>query len=136
MSTAIGPTQLLPRQPRAALKHPRYASNFPGEIGGGWSQPETTAHVLLALDGKTLQVLLDLTPAEQGDFGMLVAMLQRRFGKRISMDFLSDCPTMRRGKTNRELAPEDRHKTAFTIGQGLWQFHVMPFGPLQCSCHF
>ncbi|CAI5661243.1 unnamed protein product [Oreochromis niloticus] len=27
-----------------------------------------------------------------------------------------------------ELAPEARPKTAFTIGQGLWQFRVMPFG--------
>src|SRR5436190_19038195 len=26
------------------------------------------------------------------------------------------------------LAPEDREKTAFTIGSGLWQFNVMPFG--------
>ncbi|KAG5884724.1 hypothetical protein JTB14_019847 [Gonioctena quinquepunctata] len=27
-----------------------------------------------------------------------------------------------------ELAQEDREKTAFTIGSGLWQFTVMPFG--------
>ena len=27
-----------------------------------------------------------------------------------------------------KLAPEARHKTAFTIGQGLWQFQDMPFG--------
>ena len=27
-----------------------------------------------------------------------------------------------------ELAPEDKPKTAFIIGQGLWQFQVMPFG--------
>ena len=27
-----------------------------------------------------------------------------------------------------ELAPEDRPKTAFPIGQGLWQFRVMPYG--------
>ncbi|XP_016419784.1 RNA-directed DNA polymerase homolog [Sinocyclocheilus rhinocerous] len=27
-----------------------------------------------------------------------------------------------------ELAPEAKPKTAFTIGQGLWQFCVMPFG--------
>ena len=27
-----------------------------------------------------------------------------------------------------ELAPDARPKTAFTIGQGLWQFGVMPFG--------
>ncbi|GBM90048.1 Transposon Ty3-I Gag-Pol polyprotein, partial [Araneus ventricosus] len=27
-----------------------------------------------------------------------------------------------------EIRPEDREKTAFTTGQGLWQFKVMPFG--------
>lgn len=27
-----------------------------------------------------------------------------------------------------EIHPEDREKTAFTTGQGLWQFKVMPFG--------
>ncbi|MCD1431043.1 DDE-type integrase/transposase/recombinase [Klebsiella pneumoniae] len=27
-----------------------------------------------------------------------------------------------------ELAPEDKEKTAFTVGTGLWQFTVMPFG--------
>ncbi|GFV91619.1 retrovirus-related Pol polyprotein from transposon 17.6 [Trichonephila clavipes] len=27
-----------------------------------------------------------------------------------------------------EIQPEDREKTAFTSGQGLWQFKVMPFG--------
>ncbi|GBM44268.1 Retrovirus-related Pol polyprotein from transposon 297, partial [Araneus ventricosus] len=27
-----------------------------------------------------------------------------------------------------EILPEDREKTAFTTGQGLWQFKVMPFG--------
>ena len=27
-----------------------------------------------------------------------------------------------------EMAPKDREKTAFTVGTGLWQFNVMPFG--------
>jgi len=26
------------------------------------------------------------------------------------------------------IRPEDREKTAFSIGNGLWQFRVMPFG--------
>ena len=26
------------------------------------------------------------------------------------------------------MAPKDREKTAFTVGTGLWQFQVMPFG--------
>ena len=35
---------------------------------------------------------------------------------------------LRSGYWQVELAPEARPKTAFTIGQGLWQFCVMPFG--------
>uniref|UniRef100_A0A3Q1J2D2 ribonuclease H n=1 Tax=Anabas testudineus TaxID=64144 RepID=A0A3Q1J2D2_ANATE len=35
---------------------------------------------------------------------------------------------LRSGYWQVELAPEARAKTAFTIGQGLWQFRVMPFG--------
>uniref|UniRef100_A0A3P9JWP4 ribonuclease H n=1 Tax=Oryzias latipes TaxID=8090 RepID=A0A3P9JWP4_ORYLA len=35
---------------------------------------------------------------------------------------------LRSGYWQVELAPEARPKTAFTIGQGLWQFKVMPFG--------
>ena len=27
-----------------------------------------------------------------------------------------------------ELDPQDREKTAFSLGNGLWQFTVMPFG--------
>ena len=27
-----------------------------------------------------------------------------------------------------ELHPDDKEKTAFTAGRGLWQFRVMPFG--------
>ncbi|KAL1254314.1 hypothetical protein QQF64_016543 [Cirrhinus molitorella] len=35
---------------------------------------------------------------------------------------------LRSGYWQVELAPEVRPKTAFTIGHGLWQFRVMPFG--------
>ncbi len=35
---------------------------------------------------------------------------------------------LRSGYWQVELAAEARPKTAFTIGQGLWQFRVMPFG--------
>ena len=35
---------------------------------------------------------------------------------------------LRSGYWQIELAPEARPKTAFTIGQGLWQFKVLPFG--------
>ncbi|GFW79593.1 retrovirus-related Pol polyprotein from transposon 412 [Trichonephila clavipes] len=35
---------------------------------------------------------------------------------------------LRSGYWQVEIHPEDREKTAFTSGQGLWQFKVMPFG--------
>ncbi|GFU04368.1 retrovirus-related Pol polyprotein from transposon 17.6 [Trichonephila clavipes] len=35
---------------------------------------------------------------------------------------------LKRGYWQVEVHPEDREKTAFTSGQGLWQFKVMPFG--------
>ncbi|KAJ8346422.1 hypothetical protein SKAU_G00278230 [Synaphobranchus kaupii] len=35
---------------------------------------------------------------------------------------------LRSGYWQMRLAPEAKPKTAFTIGQGLWQFRVMPFG--------
>ncbi|GBM32235.1 Retrovirus-related Pol polyprotein from transposon 17.6 [Araneus ventricosus] len=35
---------------------------------------------------------------------------------------------LKRGYWQVEIRPEDREKTAFTTGQGLWQFKVMPFG--------
>uniref|UniRef100_A0A3B1J624 Gypsy retrotransposon integrase-like protein 1 n=1 Tax=Astyanax mexicanus TaxID=7994 RepID=A0A3B1J624_ASTMX len=35
---------------------------------------------------------------------------------------------LRSGYWQVELAPEAREKTAFTLGSGLWQFRVMPFG--------
>lgn len=30
-----------------------------------------------------------------------------------------------------KIRPEDKEKTAFSVGNGLWQFTVMPFGPMQ-----
>lgn len=44
----------------------------------GWSTGETAAHVALALEGKVLQVLLDLMPAQQQDFAALAGALERR----------------------------------------------------------
>ncbi|GBN02467.1 Transposon Ty3-I Gag-Pol polyprotein [Araneus ventricosus] len=35
-----------------------------------------------------------------------------------------------------EIRPEDREKTAFTTGQGLWQFKVMPFGLCKAPATF
>ncbi|GBN69688.1 Retrovirus-related Pol polyprotein from transposon 297 [Araneus ventricosus] len=35
---------------------------------------------------------------------------------------------LKNGYWQSEIQPEDKEKTAFTTGQGLWQFKVMPFG--------
>ncbi|KAF7654556.1 hypothetical protein LDENG_00068320 [Lucifuga dentata] len=51
-----------------------------------WSTEETAAHVALALKGKALQVLLDLTSAEQRHYPTLAAALQCHFGQRITTD--------------------------------------------------
>jgi len=34
------------------------------------------------------------------------------------------------------IRPEDREKTAFSIGRGLWQFTVMPFGLCKAPATF
>ncbi|KAF7643854.1 hypothetical protein LDENG_00232180 [Lucifuga dentata] len=88
-ATAIGIT-------RSSFKLPHYASNVPPEpylaqvvlaaMHNGWSTEETAAHVALALVGKALQVLLDLTSAQQRHYPILAAALQRRFGQRITTD--------------------------------------------------
>ena len=43
---------------------------------------------------------------------------------------------LQRGYWQVELAPDARPKTAFTIGQGLWQFRVMPFGLCKAPATF
>lgn len=55
-----------------------------------WGPQETAVHVALALEGKALQVLLDLAPTERHDFAALTAALERRFGRRTSTDHMRD----------------------------------------------
>lgn len=42
--------------------------------------------------------------------------------------FSHHCLDLRSGYWQVELAPESRPKTVFSIGEGLWQFTLMPFG--------
>ena len=49
----------------------------------GWGDEEAAVHLALALEGKALQVLLDLAPAEQRDLQALTTALERRFGQRL-----------------------------------------------------
>lgn len=74
--------------PTPSLVHPMAASRTPAKLPkssgmtqlepylsqvqlaawhDGWSKEETATHLALALEGKALQVLLDLAPAEQWD---------------------------------------------------------------------
>ena len=61
----------------------------PGLSGGnfsGWSAEETEVQVELTLEGKVLQVLVDLQPEEQVSWPALNGALRRCFGKRVFAD--------------------------------------------------
>lgn len=82
--------------PRTAAKLPKFDGSTPLEpylsqvrlaaAHSGWSNEEAATHLALALDGKALQVLLDVSPAEQRDLEALTSALQRRFGQRLFDD--------------------------------------------------
>ena len=55
-----------------------------------WDAAETAAHIVLALEGNALQVLMDVAPEELSDYSSLTLALKRRFGKRTSTDQLRD----------------------------------------------
>lgn len=55
-----------------------------------WDAAETAAHIVLALEGKALQVLMDVAPEELNDYSTLTMVLKRRFGKRTSTDQVRD----------------------------------------------
>lgn len=77
---------------RVHVKLPRYDGSVPPELyfaqvqlpawRAGWSKEDSVAQLALALEGPALQVLLDLTPAEQRDYETLMEALQQRFGVR------------------------------------------------------
>ncbi|KAJ8349818.1 hypothetical protein SKAU_G00249480 [Synaphobranchus kaupii] len=46
---------------------------------GGWTPEQTAGHLALALEGPTLEAILDLPPAERQNLQALTAALQRRF---------------------------------------------------------
>ena len=110
--------------PRNVFKLPRYAGTTPlepylaqvkmAELHNGWSTQETAAHIALALEGKALQVLLDLMPHEQRDYLTLAAALERRFGQRISTEQMRDKLAHRRrmeGETLGAYAADVRYYT-------------------------
>lgn len=78
--------------PRAAAKLPKYNGLTqlepylsPVQLAAwhsGWNDEEAATHLALALEGKALQVLLDLAPAEQRNLQALTRALDRRFGQR------------------------------------------------------
>ena len=70
----------LPRYAGTASPEPYLVQVRLAALHNGWSTEETAGHVALALEGKALQVLLDLTSAEQKNFMALATALERRFG--------------------------------------------------------
>ena len=89
-----GPIYNPPR--RATMKLPKYhgeglletyfvqvqlAANF-----NGWSSEETGVQVALALEGKALQALMDLSPGQHASWPAIRDALQRRFGQRVFTD--------------------------------------------------
>lgn len=55
-----------------------------------WDAAETAARIVLALEGKALQMLMDVAPEELSDYSTLTMALKRRFGKRTSTDQVRD----------------------------------------------
>ncbi|CAI5658420.1 unnamed protein product [Oreochromis niloticus] len=149
-----GAAPQLPGRTAAKLQHytgatqlePYLAQVTLAATHNGWGQEETATHLALALEGPALQVLLDLPLEEQRDLRALTTALGRRRLNAVTrkdsyplpriddaLDYIAGSSwfsslDLRSGYWQVELAAEARPKTAFTIGQGLWQFRVMPFG--------
>lgn len=83
-------------KPRTSVKLPKYDGTTQLEPylsqvhlaaqHSGWDSEEAATHLALALEGKAVQVLRDLAPAEQGDLQALKMALKRRFGQRLLVD--------------------------------------------------
>ena len=91
---------------RTNTKLPRYNGENPLETYlvqvrlaanlNGWSAEETGVQVALALEGKALQVLVDLPPEEHASWTAIEAALQRRYGRRVFTDDARDQLASRR----------------------------------------
>ena len=80
-------------------------------------------------EGRQLVFLCGLSPVECGHKEGLLPLprIDDAFYYILGSSWFSSLD-LRSGYWQVELAPDARPKTAFTIGQGRWQFHVMPFG--------
>lgn len=84
-SVKSGPAQVnvkLPRYDGSVPFEPYFAQVHLAAWRAGWSKEDSAAQLALALEGPALQVLLDLTPAEQRDYDILTGALEQRFGVR------------------------------------------------------
>ncbi|KAL1265424.1 hypothetical protein QQF64_003451 [Cirrhinus molitorella] len=69
----------LPRYDGSVPPEPYFAQVQLASWRAGWSKEHFVAQLALALEGPALQVLLDLTPAEQRDYVALTGALEQRF---------------------------------------------------------
>lgn len=100
-NSAMAATTAPPEPPRrTVVKLPRYNGGEPAETYliqvelaaqlNGWTQEETAVQVALSLEGRALQILIDLQPNERGSWSALERAIQHRFGQRVYPDDLRD----------------------------------------------
>lgn len=83
---ALRTTFELPRYASIVSPQPYLAQVTPAALHNGRVMEE----IALALEGKAMQVLVDLTPAKQRDYPTVAATLQYRFGQQITTDDMRD----------------------------------------------
>ena len=104
--SAAGGRHLMARLPKfsgAAPLEPYLAQLRIAAQYYGWDMYESAAQLALALEGTALQVLCDLSPADQQDLRALTLALERRFGQRGVVGHSRELLTSRRRQEGERL---------------------------------